>query len=165
MFIRHVWLMVIAMLWMFAVTTSSALAHARLISSNPANGAILSAPPDRVVLVFSEELKPDGNLITVTDASGRQVDRGDTALDLNDPKRATLTVSLQGGLGNGAYTVQWRNMSTDGHSEQGQISFSVGAAPAPLPATGADRQWPLIEALALAAALLVAGTLLRRQQA
>lgn len=165
MFFRRAWLMLMAVLWMLAVTTGSALAHARLVSSNPSNGATLSAPPDRIILVFSEELKPDGNLITVTDAGGRQVDRGDTALDLNDAKRATLTVSLQSGLGNGAYTVQWRNVSSDGHSDRGQISFSVGAAAAPLPATGAGGQWPLIEALALAVALIGMGTLLRRQQA
>ncbi len=164
MFFRRAWLMLTAVLWMLAVTTGSALAHARLLSSDPVNGATLSVPPDRIVLVFSEELKPDGNLITVTDASGRQVDRGDTALDLNDPKRATLTVSLQSGPGNGAYTVQWRNVSTDGHSDRGQISFTVGVAAAPLPATGAGGQWPPIAALALAAALIVAGTLLRRRQ-
>lgn len=165
MIIRLSWLVVLAVLLALAITPGSALAHGRLVSSNPSNGATLSAPPDRIILVFSEELQPDGNLITVTDAGGRQVDRGDTALDLNDAKRATLTVSLQSGLGNGVYTVQWRNVSTDGHSDRGQISFTVGVAAVPLPATGAGGQWPLLEALALAVALIGTGTLLRRQGA
>jgi len=50
------------------------------------------------VIVFSQELKPKGNTIRVTDARGNQVDRGDTALDRTDPNRKTLVVSLNPGL-------------------------------------------------------------------
>ncbi|NWF79349.1 MAG: copper resistance protein CopC [Chloroflexi bacterium] len=147
------------------VGTGVALAHADLISSNPAAGARLAAAPATITLVFSEELKPEGNLVTVTDASGAQVGAGDTALDLNDPGRVSLTVSLKPGLGDGVYTVNWTNASTDGHAETGSFTFTVGAAAAAapgLPATGAATAIPATGLLALAAAALVLGLSLRR---
>ncbi len=145
-----------------------ASAHADLVSSDPADGATLDAAPEKITLVFSEELKADGNLITVTDAAGKQVDAGDTTLDLSDAKRVTLTVSLQSGLGDGAYTIAWKNASTDGHSEEGSLAFTVGsaaAAPATLPATGAEESLPGAALLLLAATLVALGFGMRRRQA
>ncbi|MBX0329574.1 copper resistance protein CopC [Oscillochloris sp. ZM17-4] len=142
--------------------TGAASAHASLVSSNPKDGASLAAAPAKITLIFSEELQPDGNQITVTDAGGAQVDNSDTTLDLNDPNRVTLTVTLKGGLGAGAYTVGWKNLSADGHSEEGSLSFSVvaaaattTAAPTSVPATGASGPAPL--AAILLGALLLAG--------
>jgi LPXTG-motif cell wall-anchored protein len=145
-----------------------ASAHSNLVSSTPAAGATLATAPTKITLVFSEELSADGNLVTVTDAKGTQVDQGDTTLDLNDPNRVTVTVSLKAGLGDGAYTVSWKNLSVDGHSEEGTFNFSVGAAAAPsapatLPATGAGDDLPIAVFLALAAALLGLGLGIRRR--
>jgi methionine-rich copper-binding protein CopC len=150
-----------------------ASAHADLVSSTPADGAVLDAAPARIVLVFSEELSADGNLVTVTDASGARADAGDTALDTGDAERKTLTVSLNAGLGDGAYTVSWKNASTDGHSEEGTLSFTVGApaaatttaAPAAMPATGAGDGPAAAALLACAAVLVAAGLGLRRRAA
>ncbi|NTU79053.1 MAG: copper resistance protein CopC [Chloroflexales bacterium] len=141
-----------------------AAAHAELVSSNPADKATLTAVPATVTLIFSEELQATGNLITVTDASGTQVDKGDTALDLNDANRSTLNVSLKSGLGAGAYTIAWENMSSDGHAEEGTLSFTVsaGAASTTLPATGAPDTLPLAGLVALAAALVALGLGMRR---
>lgn len=150
------------------VGTGVALAHANLVSSDPADGARLAAAPATITLVFSEELKPEGNLITVSDAGGAQVDAGDTTLDLNDPKRATLTVSLRSGLGDGTYTVKWKITSTDGHVEEGTLTFTVGAATAVapgLPATGTATAVSAAGLLALAAATLLPGLSLRRRGA
>jgi copper transport protein len=147
----------VALLMLALVGTAAA--HAELVSSNPAADARLAAAPAQVTLVFSEELAPDGNLVTVTDARGAQVDLKDTALDLNDPKRVTLTVSLKAGLGDGSYNVAWQNQSSDGHSEEGNFNFSVGtAATAPsaaLPATGAGADSEL--GLLVLAGLLLLG--------
>jgi methionine-rich copper-binding protein CopC len=139
--------------------TGTVSAHSELVSSDPKDGQNLAKAPVKLTLVFSEELQPDGNLITVTDAKGAKVDNGDTTLDLNDSNRVTLTITLKSGLGDGAYKVDWKNMSTDGHSEEGSISFSVGAAttaaPTALPTTGAGDEAPL--AGMLFGALLLAG--------
>jgi methionine-rich copper-binding protein CopC len=160
--------MLLAALLMFALV-GTASAHADLVSSDPKDGAHLDKAPAKLTLVFSEELSPDGNLIKVTDASGAQVDNGDTTLDLNDPKRVTLTITLKSGLGNGVYTIHWKDMSADSHSLEGDLRFSVGAAtttpvaaPTALPTTGAGDEAPL-GALLLSALLLAgAGLSLRR---
>ncbi len=167
---RRYRLLVALLVGLLAIVATSglALAHANLVSADPADGARLAAAPATITLVFSEELKPEGNLITVTAASGDQVDAGDTTLDLNDPSRTTLTVSLRGGLGDGTYTVRWKNASTDGHAEEGTLSFTVGAAAAAaprLPATGAATNAPAAGLLALAAAALLLGLSLRRRGA
>jgi LPXTG-motif cell wall-anchored protein len=166
--IRSLTMLAIVALALFAAATPNfVFAHARLVSSDPAADARLASAPSTITLVFSEELKPDGNTITVTDTSGTQVDAGDTALATSDAERRTLTVSLRSGLGDGVYTVEWVNASTDGHGEKGRFSFTVGtttAAPtAALPATGADSSVAL-SAIALFGLLLAAwGLHLRRR--
>ncbi len=157
---------VLTLLTLIFISASRALAHADYVSSEPpANGTVTSAP-ERVVIVFSQELKPEGNTIRVTDARGNQVDRGDTALDRNDPNRKTLIVSLNPGLSDGVYTVNWKNASTDGHSETGRFRFTIntGATPAaaPLPATsGEEAPWQTL--LAVGAGALLIGWGLRRR--
>jgi methionine-rich copper-binding protein CopC len=143
-----------------------ASAHAEYVSSTPAANSSIATAPATVTIIFSEELTIDTK-ISVVDASGKSVDKGDTRLDTNDAERRRAIVSLQSGLGTGVYTVSWKSSSTDGHTDQGSFSFSVGAAtsaPAAagrLPATGAaDNLAPV--ALLLAAALLIsAGIALR----
>ncbi|NNJ11272.1 copper resistance protein CopC [Chloroflexales bacterium ZM16-3] len=153
------WSLLALLVFAFAETAS---AHSELVSSNPKDGASLAAAPTKITLIFSEELQADGNLITVTDAGGAQVDNGDTTLDLNDPNRVTLTASLKGGLGAGTYTISWKNLSADGHNQEGSLSFSVAAAtattavgPTSVPATGAGDSMP--RAAILLSALLLGG--------
>ena len=146
----------VALIALLLATGKVAFAHADYVSSvPPANGSVATAP-QKVVVVFSQELKPEGNTIRVTDARGNVVDGGDTALDRSDPDRKTIAVSLKSGLGDGAYKVEWTNASTDGHSESGSFTFTVGAAaasaPAALPRTGgseASLPFGLLAALAL----------------
>ncbi len=141
-------------------------AHAEYESSVPAAGATLASAPDKVTIVFSEELSAEGNSISVKDSTGAVVDLGDTTVDRNDANRKTLVVSLKAGLANGTYTVSWKNNSDDGHSEEGDFSFVVGtasaSAPATLPRTGSDASLPQV-ALLGAGLLIGAAGLLRRR--
>ncbi|MCS7288050.1 MAG: copper resistance protein CopC [Roseiflexus sp.] len=156
----------LTLLTLMFISTSRTLAHADYVSSEPpANGTVTKAP-ERVVIVFSQELKPEGNIIRVTDARGNQVDRGDTTLDRNDPNRKTLVVSLNPGLSDGVYTVNWKNASIDGHSETGRFRFTISTgatqAAAPLPATsGEEAPWLALLAAGLGALLI--GWVLRRR--
>jgi LPXTG-motif cell wall-anchored protein len=140
-------------------------AHAEYESSVPAAGAKLESAPDKVTIVFSEELSTKGNSISVKDDKGAVVDLGDTTLVRSDPDRKTLVVSLKAGLANGTYTVIWKNNSSDGHSEEGDFSFVVGTAsastPATLPRTGSDANLPQVALLGAGLLIGVAG-LLRR---
>lgn len=156
-------LMVVALMLLSAGIAS---AHADLKSSTPAAGAILATAPDNVVAVFTEALKAEGNELKVTNASGAVVDMGDTTLDKSDADRTTVFVSLKGGLDNGSYTVNWKNASTDGHTEAGSFTFTIGtatAAPAQLPTTGAGDTLPLTAVLLGAGLCIVLGMTLRRR--
>lgn len=156
----------------FALLTSGiASAHAEFVSSTPAPDSTLTVAPSTVVIAFSEELNADGNTITVKDAAGAQVDNGDTALDKSDADRKTVMVSLKSGLGEGKYTVDWKNSSADGHAEEGSYSFTVKAVspsnpskPTTLPTTSGESL-PLGLLLAGALALLGVGVVLRRVNA
>ncbi len=151
-----------------------ASAHAKLKSSLPAAGSTVAAP-DRIVAVFAnhDPLVADISVLKVMDASGAQVDAGDTKLDqaaTGEAAGRTLVVSLKPNLSDGAYTVNWETGAADAVSE-GSFQFTVQAgaaavtmadAPAAaegthatqaLPATGADDVSTY--ALLLAAALLV----------
>ncbi|MGB9752716.1 MAG: copper resistance protein CopC [Roseiflexus castenholzii] len=157
--------LVVCLLVFVLAGAHSARAHADYVSSEPpANGTVTTAP-ERVVIVFSQELNPEGNTIRVTDARGNQVDRGDTTLDRNDPNRKTLIVSLSPGLSDGVYTVNWKNASTDGHSETGRFRFTIntGTTPAatPLPATSGEEM-PGLALLAVGSGALLIGWALRR---
>src|SRR5690606_9270850 len=50
-----------------------AWAHAQLIGTDPADGAVLATPPERVTLEFNESLNPTYTTIVVTDASAERV--------------------------------------------------------------------------------------------
>jgi methionine-rich copper-binding protein CopC len=134
-------------LTVLALTVASAgvvSAHAEFKSSVPAPDSTVATAPETVTITFTEEVKADGNTITVTDAAGKQVDTGAVTLDKNDADRTTLIVALNQGLSDGLYSVEWKNNGADGHSEEGNFTFTVdtaatgAAAPASrLPATGA----------------------------
>ena len=112
-------------------------AHADLESSNPPAGATVAALPAKLTLTFAEEVKPDSPVVMVTGPDGKQVDAGDAAVDLNDPTRTTVTVSLYAG-GPGAYAVHWETVSnTDGHPLSGDFSFTVSPSAAS-PTSAAD---------------------------
>ena len=82
-----------------------------------------------VEIWFDEEVQTEGTTIQVIGPGGIQVDLGDAAVDLQDPNRQRVAVSLRSGPGPGAYTVQWVSVSgTDGDEARGGYLFRVGAA-------------------------------------
>lgn len=113
---------------MFALLLGPTLgwAHALLVRSSPAARATLTRPPERVHLWFNERLEPAYSRASVWDASGRQVDSADAAVDVAEPTR--LTVNLPA-LAPGIYTVKFRVLSVDGHLVESQFPFTVRAAP------------------------------------
>lgn len=119
-------------LGLVALTSAAApaMAHAELVRSQPANGAILPTAPNRVAIWFDEALTPSGSTITVYDGRRHEVDRADSRVDPSNPRH--LTVSLESGLPNGIYTVTWTSISADdGHVVHGTFTFTVGLATLP----------------------------------
>ena len=107
-----------------ALSASGAWAHAYLVKAIPAQRAVVFAPPARVVLWFNERLEPRFCTMTVADAAGKSVDRGDPQVPGDNPKQ--LTVGLQP-LTPGVYTVQFRVLSVDSHVVADQFTFKVAA--------------------------------------
>ena len=99
-----------------------ASAHAALISSSPADGAVVDAVPDAVELTFSEVVATPAYVV-VTGPDGRTVSEG-------KPQVADASVSQPTGPSDveGQYTVNYRIVSADGHPVSGTVRFSVGSA-------------------------------------
>lgn len=120
---------------LLALTPSGhvALAHANLVRAVPEPDSASPQSPPRVEAYFSEPLARALSSLTVLDTSGRRVDAGDSAVDVADGTK--MTVSLPP-LADGTYTVFWRNVSTvDGHPLSGTYVFYVGERPADAPAS------------------------------
>ncbi len=100
------------------------MAHANLADARPAPNSVLETAPEAVIAWFTEPIEAGLSEIRVLDSSGARVDRGDTAVDPNDP--TAMSVGLEP-LADGTYTVAWKNVSTvDGHLVRGSFLFSVG---------------------------------------
>jgi copper transport protein len=107
-----------------ALAPAPALAHASLVATDPAIGAVLPAPPATISLRFSEPVTAAGPGITVVAPSGRLVGTG--------PVRAagtTMSAPFRT-AGEGTYLVRWQVIAADTHPSRGQLTFSVGRASA-----------------------------------
>jgi copper resistance protein C len=134
---------VLALLCAIVIMPSVGNAHADLESASPPVDGTVTGLPPMMTLVFGEEVKPGTAVVEVTGPDGTRVDRADAAVDLTDPERRTVTVSLMNG-DPGEYTVHWENVSnTDGDQVSGDYRFTV--APASVissPAVAATPQNP-----------------------
>lgn len=137
---------------------SAAGAHALLVGTDPADGAILDTAPESVSLEFNESVsaRPDG--IVIIGPDGAQIDVGEvTAIDRE------VVIDLPTPLGDGTHTVSWRVTSADSHPMNGAFSFSVGeasgAAAPVVPSTGDDGGLTLEILRAIATTLAYGGAL------
>lgn len=115
---------IISLAWVLFVLPEEAAAHANVATSEPPANAVLNQAPEQIVIWFTEPLEPALSQIQVLNSQGSRVDNDDSLIDRVDP--SVMSVTLQD-LGNGTYTVVWKNVSTvDGHRVRGSFIFSVG---------------------------------------
>ena len=101
-----------------------ASAHAILLRSNPAHDAVLSTPPQRVQMWFTEDLNPAFSTAVVINAQNKRVDNRDARVSSSDPTEMDL--SLQPNLPPGVYVVVYRTDSAvDGHVLRGSFLFTI----------------------------------------
>lgn len=105
-----------------AAVSTSAQAHAKLQSSDPAAGSTLASAPKQLRLKFNEALEPAFSKITLSDAKNVDIKLPRTDVDKGDP--SILTAALPP-LGSGTYRVQWTAMSHDSHKTKGDFTFQV----------------------------------------
>lgn len=103
---------------------SLAFAHAILLSSNPAQDALLRTPPTQVQMWFSEDLNPTLSTAQVVNAQRQRVDLDNAHVNPGNSKE--MDVSLQANLPPAVYIVVWRSDSADdGHVLLGSFIFTV----------------------------------------
>jgi methionine-rich copper-binding protein CopC len=103
---------------------ATALAHAHLVRATPAVGGTVQVPVSEVTLRFNERLEGKFSSVVVRDSMGKQVDKGDGAVDKSD--RTLMRVQLQQPVAPGVYKVEWKVMSADTHKVDGNFTFKVG---------------------------------------
>jgi copper transport protein len=121
----RLWLVTLGLLFVIA-HPSTALAHASLLASNPADGAALATAPATLTLSFNEPVEPIA--IRIVDGQG-------TASEVTQIRRdgANLILTPSAALDKGAHVVSWRVVSADGHPVGGSLTFWVGPREAALP--------------------------------
>ena len=107
-----------ALLFFFFATTASA--HDHLVSSSPEADAVLSEAPAEITLVYSAELTSAGATVLITDEEGTDWANSEPVITGD-----TVTVAVQDHIASGAYVVQWRVVSSDGHPITGEVPFTI----------------------------------------
>ena len=109
-----------------AVTTGHAapvaLAHAALASTEPADGSVVSKPPQQVSASFDQPVGISPGSLMVYSPSGQRVDAGQAS----HVSAYEIAVGLLPDLGDGTYTAVWHVISADTHPVAGAFTFSVG---------------------------------------
>lgn len=101
-----------------------ASAHDAVASTSPADGASVPVPPQQVQVTMSEQPLALGTQVKVNDGAG--TNWADGAVEIVDN---VVSQKLKEGAPAGAFTVQWRVSSSDGHPVEGTFTFTA-AAPA-----------------------------------
>ena len=115
---------------LFVAGVSGVSAHARYDHAEPDVSTLQADAPFVLRTYYTQELM-SASTVRVLDETGAQVDFGDGHVDLDDPDRKAMIVSLPG-LAVGYYTVEWTTVSAeDGDSETGSFMIGVG-----MPASG-----------------------------
>ena len=105
-----------------AVTAGAALAHAKLVSSDPKASGDAKAQTTTLDLTFSEEIAGKLSGATVTDSAGKALPADTMAYKSNK----ALMVMLKTPLAAGTYKVDWHAVaSDDGHKTTGTYNFTV----------------------------------------
>lgn len=129
-----------------------AFAHAALIKTDPADGAVLAQAPARFSLTFSEPVSP--LVLTLVNPDGTPVAL--TSFRLSDQ---TVEIDNPQTLGPGTHVLSWRVISADGHPVGGSLLFSMGAPSAP-PAMPEVVDWQLRSAIWVGKVFLYIGLFL-----
>lgn len=106
-----------------ALGASPAAAHNTLRSTDPADGSTVATAPAQVTLTFDQAAMDLGTQVVVTGPDGAVVSEGPAQL-----VDASVVQPLAATLPAGAYTVDWRVTSADGHPLSGAFSFTATEA-------------------------------------
>ena len=104
------------------IAGAPAAAHAFLDHALPAVGSTVHESPRSVRLWFTEPLEHAFSRVRVVDATGKEVDSGDSHLDASDASILATSLPV---LPAGTYRVRWRVVSVDTHVTEGDYTFDI----------------------------------------
>ncbi|TPM26396.1 copper resistance protein CopC [Mesorhizobium sp. B2-3-5] len=142
----------LAVAFIVMASTSQAFAHAALIKTDPADGAVLAQAPARFSLTFSEPVSP--LVLTLVKPDGTPVPL--TSFRLSDQ---TVEIDNSRALKSGTHVLSWRVISADGHPVGGSLLFSIGAPSEP-PVVSEAVDWPQRSAIWIGKVFLYIGLFL-----
>ena len=122
MTIRRAGAVVAVALTLVILGASPASAHATLLQSDPAPGAVLTRSPSAITLRFDSQVSAALGAVRVYDRGGGRVDSGGT-----DVQGAVVRLRVSG-LAKGSYVVTWRVTSADTHPVAGAFTFQIGTS-------------------------------------
>lgn len=99
----------------------SAQGHARFLSSDPVDGAVLETAPAGGSISFNEPVTLIEDGLRLFDAHG-----GVQALN-GGPTGQIISFRFPGDLADGSYVISWRVISADSHPVSGTVTFAIGA--------------------------------------
>jgi len=97
--------------------------HLRLVRTTPAADTTVAESPAEIRLFFSEAPQMRGTSVRLADASENLVASSDAAADAEDARQVWIAPDAP--LAPGRYTVHWRVIAEDGHTQRGSFSFRV----------------------------------------
>ena len=100
-----------------------ALAHAKLVSSNPAANATVTTSPRTITLTFNERVVPAFSKFELSMPEHDMKVPVETTVS-SDGKRIIGTVRSP--LHKGSYAIHWTAAGSDGHKMEGHVNFKVG---------------------------------------
>lgn len=145
-------LLALTMALIVMASANQAFAHAALIKTDPADGAVLAQAPAQFSLTFSEPVSP--LVLTLVKPDGTPVAL--TSFRLTDQ---TVEIDNPQALKSGTHVLSWRVISADGHPVGGSLLFSIGAPSEP-PAVSEAVDWPLRSAIWIGEVFLYTGLFL-----
>jgi len=104
---------------------ATALAHAKMTASKPADGSTVAAGLSQIELNFSKPLRL--SMVHVRDAAQHEVP---LRSELPTPLASVVQIDVES-LTPGSYQVSWTAVAEDGHVMKGTFAFSVEAAAPP----------------------------------
>lgn len=124
---------------LLGLTWGTAWAHNSLVSSDPADGAVLTAPPTQITWQFANPVPLETLTVTLTEASGTRSELPGSA---HGPLGDTQVITPLPVVQSGAVSVRWRLVGADGHPITGSVDFTIASptpstAPTTTPATTA----------------------------
>lgn len=103
---------------MFAMATV-AMAHSPLQRTAPADGALIDQVPSEISFVFGRDIR-----LTRVEWSLDGDQTGSVNLDAANAFGTEFALPFDG-AGPGAYLIEWRGLSDDGHAQKGSFAFTV----------------------------------------